>query len=973
MDGAKSITANFFQPTLTVSNPTGYDNPVPAAGTYTKNYAASVTCSVTSPTDFGFTDTFESGPPLSGWTTGGDANWFVTALGEGFELGNINGWSTGGSANWAAATDDKHSGTYSAKSGNLTGGVGAYSDIYRTFTIPEGGATMTFWWRNASTTCKLIFYTVDEPFPGDWEVVNITGNTSWASYTYSLSAGTHTLKWQELAHASSPSGNGYIDDITFSTNSFAARSGAIGDNKSTYIERAFTVPEGGATLTFQWKVSSEGPPYTYGNIPYDFLEFYIDGELQSGRISGEVDWQQKSYSLAAGSRTLKWRYTKDPSVASGSDCGWIDNIAIDDNSPSYICTGYTGTGSCPTSGSGSSVTFTITQHSSITWYWKIMHRLTVSVYPEGSGTVGLSPTPFLGCYYDPGTVVTLTPSPAGSGYTFSYWSGDLTGTANPGTLTMDARKSVTANFSGSNKASDFAGLADGTTTITWSWTSSNTDWQSIAAGVLRTVYSTLAYPFPDSETCPRDGSRVLFGTIDVSGANTYTITYTKVSDTTWTCTADTNLAVLKDFYIDQTGVLKEAMSTGNGCQANSGSAVSPNDVWWEIQNSASASLATVWPNITSYQETGLSENTQYTRHVHAVNGAVHSVASNDASRYTLVHDATTSDFTVVAGTYTNIKLVGEGDVHRTGNVAKRYPIDIGYSVGPYPGYVVTYANFARCQMLLYGSNVLWEDYYGVYRPALDEIGQGGIPGKITRIRFQRAAGDDDIVNTVQMHIGTTTMNMLPITWTETTDHQLVYSGDLTIPNAAAGTWYEITLTSPFYYDGHSNLIISFRHQDGTAEDTYTTWLTSPASRYSENQGPKIGQSDLGGRCVAFCSDTQNPPTRPDEPDDWGFNGQGYTHFPNIKLGIEKGSATITVTNPPPNKYLGSTGVQIERAADSSFTNGLTVVQGYWPIYTGVVDVPAAAGLYYYRIRFCNGDGVANPLPSDGLSATVPEP
>ena len=555
-----------------------------------------------------------------------------------------------------------------------------------------------------------------------------------------------------------------------------------------------------------------------------------------------------------------------------------------------------------------------------------MYKLTVSVEPSSGGTVDLSPAPTLGCYYAPDTGVTLTAT-ANSGYVFSYWTGDLTGTANPGYLTMDARKSVTANFSGSNKPSDFAGTVDSMTAITWSWTSSNTDWQSIAAGVLRTVLAaTLTPPLPESETCPRDGSRLLFGTIDVSGANTYTIAYTKVSSTTWTCTADTNLAVLKDFYIDQTGALKEALSTGDGPQAGSGSPTSPNDVWWEIHKvDPVGSSATVWPNITSYQETGLSENTQYMRHVHAVNGAVYSVASYDASKYTFIHDATPSDFELSIGTSTKTKLVGE----RTGPSAQRYPIDIAY-------------NFARCQMLLYGS----------------EIGQAGTQGKITKIRFQRAAavGDNslgDTVNYAEMYMGYSDLAMLPATWTDTAGHQLVYSGDLTIPSGAASTWYEIALTNPFLYDGTRNIIISFTHHDGSAEATYTTWLTSSASR-------TWNYNTLGGRCIAFYDNTQNPPNVPAY--------QEYTFFPNIQLDIEMSMVTITVTAPP-NSTSGSTGVKIERATDSDFTD-MTVIQPYLPATYTVTDIPPVSGVYWYRIGFQNGDGIPSAY-SEGKDANIP--
>jgi hypothetical protein len=68
------------------------------------------------------------------------------------------------------------------------------------------------------------------------------------------------------------------------------------------------------------------------------------------------------------------------------------------------------------------------------------YTLTTSVNPAGAGTV--SPA---GGTYASGTTVTLTPA-ANSGYQFSNWSGDMSGSANPGTIVMTGNKSVTANF-----------------------------------------------------------------------------------------------------------------------------------------------------------------------------------------------------------------------------------------------------------------------------------------------------------------------------------------------------------------------------------------------------------------------------------------------------------------------------------------------------------------------------------------------
>jgi uncharacterized repeat protein (TIGR02543 family) len=68
------------------------------------------------------------------------------------------------------------------------------------------------------------------------------------------------------------------------------------------------------------------------------------------------------------------------------------------------------------------------------------YTLTVNVV--GSGSVSLSPP---GGTYLSGTVVQLTPQPA-VGWTFSGWSGDLSGSGTPGSITMNGNKVVNATF-----------------------------------------------------------------------------------------------------------------------------------------------------------------------------------------------------------------------------------------------------------------------------------------------------------------------------------------------------------------------------------------------------------------------------------------------------------------------------------------------------------------------------------------------
>ena len=74
------------------------------------------------------------------------------------------------------------------------------------------------------------------------------------------------------------------------------------------------------------------------------------------------------------------------------------------------------------------------------------HTLSTDADPPGSGSVSAGPTPNCGAgAYTAGTQVSLTAEP-GPGRTFDRWSGDLSGSDNPASLTIDGNKSVSARF-----------------------------------------------------------------------------------------------------------------------------------------------------------------------------------------------------------------------------------------------------------------------------------------------------------------------------------------------------------------------------------------------------------------------------------------------------------------------------------------------------------------------------------------------
>jgi uncharacterized lipoprotein YehR (DUF1307 family) len=97
------------------------------------------------------------------------------------------------------------------------------------------------------------------------------------------------------------------------------------------------------------------------------------------------------------------------------------------------------------SGSENPTTITMDSDKVVTAnFTQITYSLTVNVSPEGKGTVTLDPSPPAGGYVV-GTEVTLTAA-ASEGYEFDQWSGSLSGSENPTTITMDSDKEVTAQF-----------------------------------------------------------------------------------------------------------------------------------------------------------------------------------------------------------------------------------------------------------------------------------------------------------------------------------------------------------------------------------------------------------------------------------------------------------------------------------------------------------------------------------------------
>ncbi|MDH5516391.1 MAG: trypsin-like serine protease [Gammaproteobacteria bacterium] len=130
---------------------------------------------------------------------------------------------------------------------------------------------------------------------------------------FDTDVGSPGLVWGSAGNA-----NWSAQSVTSTEGSTALISPLLNNNQSSALVAHLNLTVNDI-ITFDWKVSSEDS--------YDYLELWLDGQLIN-RISGITDWSQYTLSLSAGEHTIHWHYTKDYSISSGQDRGWIDNIAL---------------------------------------------------------------------------------------------------------------------------------------------------------------------------------------------------------------------------------------------------------------------------------------------------------------------------------------------------------------------------------------------------------------------------------------------------------------------------------------------------------------------------------------------------------------------------------------------------------------------------------------------------------------------
>ncbi len=186
-------------------------------------------------------------------------------------------------------------------------------------------------------------------------------------------------------------------------------------------------------------------PFYVTTTPPGWLAYWNAVGVNAGASPGS--WQAWMYQIITGSQPIF--YLK---VSSGPSYKLVDGLGRDyfgsDDylkvNGNYLLGAYTFTGTLTdVLGTTQSLPVNIT-------FTMIQRQLTVVPSGTGTGTVtsvpaGIDCGATCSSGFENGTVVTLTAA-AAAGSTFTGWTGDLSGSSTPQSLTMDSAKTVTATF-----------------------------------------------------------------------------------------------------------------------------------------------------------------------------------------------------------------------------------------------------------------------------------------------------------------------------------------------------------------------------------------------------------------------------------------------------------------------------------------------------------------------------------------------
>lgn len=361
-----------------------------------------------------------------------------------------NGWAYG----TTGATPVTYTLTTSSPNGSITRDPNSSSYTSgATVTLtanPSSGYTFTGWSGDASGTTNPLTITMNSN-------KNITANFTATSTNYTLTTTSSNGSISRNPNASSYA-SGTIVTLTANPNSGYTFTGWSGDasgttnplsitmNANKNVTANFTSSTGDCTL-YQAETGYTGSSVV---VATNNAGYTGSGFLDYGGQNSYAEW---TVSVAtAGSYTFKFRHgngstgnrqcefkangSAKGNVAFAPTGGWSTwgivefTVALNAGNNTIRLTANT------SAGGPNLDNYEVCGGTTA----PVMYTLTTS---SPNGSISRNPN---ATSYANGTIVTLTANPS-AGYSFSNWTGDVTGTTNPVNITMNANKSVTANFS----------------------------------------------------------------------------------------------------------------------------------------------------------------------------------------------------------------------------------------------------------------------------------------------------------------------------------------------------------------------------------------------------------------------------------------------------------------------------------------------------------------------------------------------
>ncbi len=203
-----------------------------------------------------------------------------------------------------------------------------------------------------------------------------------------------------------------------------------------------------------WANSSDVFSFSYAPqlvIAANSKQYLLTGV--SGNITASSLTVSQATTITGAYKTQYYLTTTSTHGSPSPLSGWLDNgssitefvgTPISSGSGSqYSCSGWSGSGSVPISGNASTVTFTVSAPSTITWNWSTQYYLTInSAYgvPSGGGWYNAGSTAY------PTLSSGIIPNGTGSQYVFVSWNIDGTNYTQGTGIIMNSPETVAASW-----------------------------------------------------------------------------------------------------------------------------------------------------------------------------------------------------------------------------------------------------------------------------------------------------------------------------------------------------------------------------------------------------------------------------------------------------------------------------------------------------------------------------------------------